>query len=188
MDKLEAKDSASVKIMDGDSLKAKGMYNFRLLNPDGTLVYEEEGTLNTVPTQGKNYLLDNSLAGVAYTAALYVGLISSVGYTALAAADTAAQINGTNGWREAGPSYAPNYSESVRQTATFAAASGGIKAMASVASFTISGNGTLKGSFVSTSSVKDGTAGSLISEVLFSGGDQAVVIGQIAQISWSLQI
>ena len=44
----------------------------------------EDDAPNVVTTLGRNYLLDNGMAGSAYTAAFYVGLISSVGFTNLA--------------------------------------------------------------------------------------------------------
>jgi len=192
MDKLRMDDGAIVRIINRGSVKdfmeARGMFRFKLINPDGS-VEREDVAFNLVTIQGKNDALDKYLAGAAYTATFNFGLISSVGYTALVNTDTAAQINGTNGWREAGPTYAPNYSEAVRQTASWgAAASAGVKTNSTVSSFTISGNGTIKGMFMSTSSVKNGVAGILVSEALFSGGDQVVVIGQIAQVSYSLQL
>jgi hypothetical protein len=158
-----------------------GVYKIKCFNQDGILAWEDLAH-NILTTQGKNHILDNYLAG-----AFYIGLISSVGYSALVAGDTATEINGTNGWKEAATANAPDYSELTRPAATFgAAASGGLKTTSSPASFSMSENGTLKGAFLCTSSVKDGTAGSIISEALFDGGDQAVTIGQIVEINYTV--
>ncbi|MGI4847365.1 MAG: hypothetical protein ACRYGK_04405 [Janthinobacterium lividum] len=140
---------------------------------------------NLITTQGVNYLLDNGLAGSAFTAANYMGLISSASYSAIVAADTAASHAG---WLEAGAANAPAYSGTVRPTCVWSAASARNKALSSSLSFTMSTPGTVKGSFISTSSVKDGTAGVLFSAGLFSGGDRAVIANDVITVAYNVTI
>src|SRR5690349_14341590 len=101
---------------------AKGVFtlrHYRLRVPDGSLDYfllHEEEFPNTVVTVGKNLALDTFLAGSAYTVTgPYMGLISSVGYSAISAADTMASHAG---WAEAGNANAPTYSGN-RKTAAW---------------------------------------------------------------------
>jgi hypothetical protein len=135
---------------------------------------------NLVTTGGKNDLLDKYFAGSSYTAAWYCGLISSVSYSAVAVGDTMASHAG---WTEAGPTNAPNYSQSTRVALTFASASAGSKATSAASSFTFSGGGTIKGMFASSVSTKDGTTGILYNAVLFTGGDRIVVSTDVVNVS-----
>lgn len=140
---------------------------------------------NTVMTAGKNDLLDKYFAGSGYTAAWYVGVISSASYSAIAAADT---MSSHAGWLEANATNAPNYDEATRPALTFSAASGGSKATSAASVFTIAATGTLKGAFVTSNNTKGGTTGILYSAALFGTGDRAVVDNDVVNVtgSWSV--
>lgn len=166
--------------------KATGIYNVICFDKNGNIKWQDK-VPNLVTTQGKNYLLDNGLAGTAFTAVYYLGLISSVTYTAVAVGDTAAQINGSNTWKEAGVLNAPTYT-GPRKTAVWAAASAGSKALSAALSYAITGTGTLKGCFLVTTATIDGTTGFLYSAGLFAGGDKPVVNTDTLQVSYTASL
>ena len=149
---------------------------------------------NTVLTEGKNLALDTFLAGSSYTVTgPFMGLISSVSYSAIAAGDTAAQINGSNGWKEAGSaSNFPLYT-TPRKTAAWSAASGGSKALSAALSFAIiTTGGTIKGCFLifgtgAVSTIAD-TNGKLYSAGLFTGGDKVVGVGDTVNVSYTASL
>lgn len=167
---------------------AQGVFTCECYDSEGNLKWRDEFH-NTVMTQGKNTALDAFLAGAAYTVTgPFMGLISSASYSAITAADTMASHAG---WLEAGNANAPTYT-SPRKTAVWSAASAGSKALSAALSFAITGTGTVKGAFMTygTGAVStiDSTAGSLLSAGLFSGGDRAVVNGDVLNISYSLAL
>ncbi len=148
-----------------------------------------EETENTVVTVGKNLALDTILTGSAYTVVgPFLGLISSVGYSAIAAADTMASHAG---WTEAGSTNAPTYTRP-RGSPGFSAAAAGSKATSAAVSYAITGTGTVKGAFMvyGTGAVTalDNTAGTLLSAGLFGTGDRAVLSGDTLNVSWSLAL
>lgn len=122
---------------------------------------------NIVPTEGLNEDQKQIWTTGAVSRTLYVGLITTLNFTAVALSDTAAKIvtgvpgGGDNQWREF-----VGYSEGVRQTLTMGApVAGAIDNSSSQAIFTVTSNFTLQGGFVSSSNVKGGTAGALLGDV-----------------------
>lgn len=139
---------------------------------------------NTVMTGGKNDLLDKYFAGSGYTAAWYVGLISSVSFSAIAAADTMASHAG---WTEAGPTNAPNYSQGNRVSISWSAAASSSKAASAACAFSITGTGTVKGAFVTSNNTKDGTTGILYSASTFAA-DRSVANGDTINVTPTMSV
>ncbi|MES2048877.1 MAG: hypothetical protein V4447_10780 [Pseudomonadota bacterium] len=165
----------------GENVQVHGWYDAVCRDADGNELWREHFP-NLVVTQGKNDLLDKYFAGSAYTAAFFLGLISSTSYSAIVAADTMASHAG---WLEAGGANTPTYAASTRPSVAWAAASAGTKAISPGIVFTFSGSGTVKGGFLTTNSTKDGTTGTLYSAGLFTGGDQPVVSTNTLTVSYT---
>jgi len=173
----------------GESCQAEGVYTFKCFKSaeDMTLLWEDKID-NVVCTLGKNLMLQSSLTGSGYTVVgPYMGLISSVSFSAVSAADTMASHAG---WLEAGSTNAPTFA--ARGTPAFGTASAGAIALSSATSFTMTGAGTLQGAFITygTGAVTTlmSTAGTLLSAGVFTGGAQPVNSGNIVQVSYSLSL
>jgi hypothetical protein len=169
-----------------DALMTAGTYTVECRDAAGNVKWVDT-IHNLVTTVGKNDLLDKYLAGSAYTAAFFVGLISSTTYTTgPAATDTMASHGG---WVEAGGATAPLYSQAARPTAVWSAAAAGAKALSAALTFSIvTTGGTVKGCFLTTISTKDGTTGILFSAGTFTGGDKIVAPGDTLSVSYSLTV
>ena len=151
---------------------------------DGQVLWEDSFH-NTVMTLGKNDVLNKYFSNTA-AGASYLGLISSTGYSAIAAADT---MSSHAGWTEAGNANAPTYTSPRKTlTAAWAAASAGSMATSAAQSFAITGTGTVKGAFINIggTSAIDNTTGILYSAGLFSGGDRAVINGDTLNVTVTL--
>ena len=171
-----------------ESCHAAGRYSVKHIR-DG-VVLSEEAFDNLVCTEGKNAMLDNALAGSAYTAVNYMGLISSVSWSAVAAGDTMASHAG---WTEAGGANAPTFA--ARLAPAFSAASAGSKAQSTTTNFTMTGAGTVKGCFlavksaagVAPTSAVANTSGALWSAGTFSA-DKVVAANDIIQVTYSTSL
>lgn len=171
-----------------DDLQINGIYEVECRDKDGNLKWKDT-IKNLVTTLGKNLALDTLLAGSSYSVTgPYMGLISSVDYSAIAAGDTQASHAG---WKEAGGTNAPTYT-APRKTAVFAAASSGAKTLTAALSFGITGDGTVKGCFIvlGTGAVAtiDNTSGVLFSAGLFTGGDKVVANTDTLNVSYTANL
>lgn len=158
-----------------ESVHAGGCYRVECRGADGQVKWVDYID-NLVTTVGKNDLLDKYLAGSAYTAAWFLGLIGSTGYSAVAAGDTAASHAG---WTES-----VAYSNATRPAPSWGSASAGSKASTATA-FNINATDTIKGAFLISNSTKSGTTGILYSAGLFSGGDRAVANGDTLNVTYT---
>jgi hypothetical protein len=144
----------------------------------------EKGTYefpNGITTEGLNHVLDASFHNQAATATWYIGLIDATsGYTGLAAGDTAAQINGTNGWDEL-----TSYTEANRVEWNEDAAAAGSITNSSTSDFSINATVSIKGIFVVSTNTKSGTTGVLWSTAAFAS-DVAAVNGDTLKITYTV--
>ncbi len=152
-------------------------YVIECVKPDGSLRWSETID-NLVTTEGLNDVLTKYFKGSSYSATWYCGVISSSGYSAIVAGDTAASHAG---WTES-----TKYSEGTRPGLTFGVAAAGALATSSASSFTINNTDTLKGAFAISNSTKGGTTGVLYSAALFTTGDRAVLSGDVVNVSVSI--
>ena len=171
-----------------EAAEAHGRYVFECVDADGWLKWRETID-NVVCTVGKNLMMDAALAGTAYTVVgPYMGLISSVSFTAVAVGDT---MTSHAGWLEAGGANAPTYSGN-RKTAVWSAATSGTKFLSAALVYAITSTGTIKGAFLvfgtGASATKDDTGGTLWSAGTFATGDKAVVNGDTLNVSYSTSL
>lgn len=191
-ERAHARDCNDASVIRGAGLderaEAHSRYEIECIGADGKLKWRDV-IENVVATVGKNLALDTFLAGAAYTAVgPFMGLISSVSFTAVAAGDTMASHAG---WLEAGGANAPTYSGN-RKTAVWSAAASGAKALSAPLSFAVTSTGIIKGAFLCFGSgalnTKDNAAGVLWSAGTFSTGDKAVVNGDTLNVNYSTSL
>lgn len=143
----------------------------------GELVWEDSFH-NLVTTQGKNLLLDVMFRIGGAANAWFVGLVNNASFTAYSVTDTAASHTG---WIEA-----TGYSNATRRAyVAGTAALGSMSNVLSRAVFAINATATIKGAFMSNSSVKGGAAGSLYGVGSFFA-PRSVIIGDDLSIKITL--
>jgi len=159
-----------------NKLKLKGKYYLELVR-DGKVIEVRE-FLNGITNGGLDALLDIMFHGSSQITAWYFGLINASGYTGLSPSDT---MGSHAGWTEF-----TTYSEANRQAWPEDAASGQSITNTTLANFSITGAGTLKGAFLASDNTKGGSSGTLWSTALFSGGDLAVTNGDTVRLKYTL--
>lgn len=170
--------------------KISGKFQVKCFGKDGRLKWEDV-IENLITTVGKNLTLDTLLAGSGYTVTgPYMGLISSVGWSGVNAADT---MSSHSGWNEAGTGVNYPLYTGDRKTCAWDAASGGSKSLSSALSFTIvTTGGTIKGCFIvlgtGASATKGDTGGTLYSAGTFTGGDKVVDVDDVVQVSYTTSL
>lgn len=171
--------------MFNEKAKAGGVFHVKCFDKDGNLKWEDSAP-NKVVNVGLKDMNDKYFEGSTYTAAWYLGLVNGPGAgNTYAAGDTMASHAG---WTEN-----TDYSESVRQTATFGAATTAdpsvITNSGSPAVFSMNGTATIAGAFLTSDDTKSGTSGILFSVSNFtSPGDRAVVSGDTLNVSYSFSL
>jgi hypothetical protein len=102
MDKMNFKQSAACNMVrargNADDLQPRGRFDVEHIR-NGKVIGKYT-IPNTITNEGKNKLFDVMFHGVAAIATWYVGLVDGIEAHVLAAGDTHAGINTTNGWTE----------------------------------------------------------------------------------------
>jgi hypothetical protein len=139
-----------------------------------------EGVANLVTIQGKDDLLAKYFKGAAYTAAWFVGLIDSTGFSAVDDNDT---MSSHSGWTENTAAYA-----TTRQALTLGTpAAASVDNADNLATFSMTGNATIQGSFVASQSARGGSGGILYSASAWQI-PRAVLIGDVLTVKTTLTV
>ncbi len=170
------------------AIRISGQFDVTCVRPDGSTRWQKLFP-NGVTNQGLDRILNTMFDGTTQigAGAWELGLISSVSFTALAAADTHASHGG---WTEAAATNVPDYDEAARPAWNPAVSSAQSSSNSTTVDFTINETGTVKGIFLSSVATKDSTSGGaddvLWATGLFPGGDQAVVSGDVLKITYTV--
>jgi hypothetical protein len=187
-EKLKATDRVSSGLTAGtrssEQAKATGVYHIECHDKDGNLKWTAESK-NLVVNEGLQYMAGTGLTSVAQITSWYLGLYGAGASNTPAAGDTMASHAG---WTEIVP-----YSNATRVTATFVTATTAnpsvVTNAASPATFTINATATVGGAFLTSSSTKSGSTGTLFSAADFAApGDRSVVSGDILSVTYTFSL
>lgn len=169
---------------DGENALALGRFKIECFDKDGNLKWSDENH-NLVVNVGLQYMCGTALTSVAQITTWYIGLYGAAASNNPAAGDT---MSSHAGWTEIVP-----YSNATRPACTFATATTANPSVAtnsaSVAVFNINATATVGGAFLTSSSTKSGTTGTLFSAADFqSPGDRSVVSGDTLNVTYTLSL
>lgn len=153
------------------------LYTVEHVSRSGRVLSVERGLHNLTPTEGLNYLLSIGAAGGSQIATWFCGIFEG-DYTPLAAS-VMSTFPGL-------ATESTAYTEATRPEWVEAApAAGVITNSANKAVFTINATKTFYGAFLSSSAVKGGTSGVLLSAARFSTS-KAMASGEILRVTGSM--
>lgn len=158
--------------------KLRGRFNVEHIR-DGKVIANYEMP-NGITDEGLNHILDTEFHGSAQVTTWYIGLIDNAMFSALSAADTAAQINGTNAWDEL-----TAYDETNRVEWTEGLAAARSITNSATVDFTMNDTDTVKGIFVVSTNTKGGTTGVLWATAAF-GSTVSVVDDDILKVTYTV--
>ena len=167
-----------------ERLRGGGVFKVECFDKDGNLKWVSESK-NLVVNVGLQDMNTQYFKGSSYTAAWYIGLYGAASSNNPAASDT---MSSHAGWTEI-----TGYSNATRPAATFGTATTAdpsvIDNSASPASFSINATNTIGGAFLTTSSTKGGTTGTLFSAADFqSPGDRNVASGDTLNVTYTFSL
>ena len=168
----------------GETAQATGKYYVECHDKDGNLKWTAESK-NLVVNGGLQYMAGTALTSVAQVTTWYLGLYGAGASNTPAASDT---MSSHAGWTEN-----TTYSNATRVAAVFATATTAnpsiVTNAASPAAFNINGTTTIGGAFLTSSSTKGGTTGTLFSAADFgSPGDRSVVNGDTLSVTYQFSL
>lgn len=154
------------------------VYTVECIDKDGNVKWTEE-VHNIIPTEGQNYFINASMANAVRYASWYVGIYNN--NYAPVASDTMATLAVSG-------SENVSYSEATRPAFTLnAVANGLVTNYDNPAEFTFTADSTVRGGFITSSSVKGGTTGLLLSAALFSS-PRSVLTGEGLRVKAGMQL
>ncbi len=174
--------SAGVNVLAaiGPKIGVNHHFHIECFDKHGKLKWVEEFD-NLVVNEGLNDYLEQYYNGSAYTAAHFVGLTD--GTPTFAAGDT---MSSHAGWVEQVEYQATEGSPAASVRPAYvpaAAASQSIDNSASKAVFVITVASTIGGAFLTTSSVKSGTSGTLVGGNVFTAGDRSLSLDDTLNVT-----
>lgn len=185
LENIQVKDTVTAGLITNpnstETLGAGGMYVVECVGADGKVKWSDTFH-NLVMNEGVQDMNTQYFTGSAYTAAMFLGLVTGPGSgTTFAAGDTLALHTG---WTET-TVYAGSRKEVVFGAAT-AANPSVISNSAAPASFAMSGTATVAGAFLCT--VASGTTGVLFSAGDFTAGDKSVASGDTLNVTYTFSL
>jgi len=151
--------------------KIGGFFTIKCFDSNGNLKWEDTNH-NIVVNEGIQHILDVVFMGGTQKAHFYVGLIS--GTPTPSSTDTLASITEFSSYTEgARQEYVEGFNGTLEITNNN-----------SKAIFSINGNGTIGGSFITD--VDSGTSGILIAENAFANGDRNVATGDTIEVQYDI--